>query len=162
MKKSMLLSFVTAGAIIATSVGTYAVWDQLDVSKYGDLTIDKPVTMTMENLTSFTSSRAADTLDSENAPSYTQDVTFDVNSMPDGAESKYKLNVNAKVYKDNSTTETVDGFSVEVSKATSDTNDKIEGSHTYTVKVTPTDNTLVDTNYDVKVTASIDPVTPAA
>ena len=29
MKKSMLLSFVTAGAIIATSVGTYATWDQL-------------------------------------------------------------------------------------------------------------------------------------
>lgn len=32
MKKSMLLSFVTAGAIIATSVGTYAAWDQMDAT----------------------------------------------------------------------------------------------------------------------------------
>lgn len=39
MKKSMLLSFVTAGAIIATSVGTYATWDQLS-----DVT-DNPVTV---------------------------------------------------------------------------------------------------------------------
>ena len=155
MKKSMLLSFVTAGAIIATSVGTYAAWDQMDVSKVGELTIDKPVTMAMADLASFASTREAGTLDSANAPSYTQDVSFTVNSMPTDAESKYELNVNAAVYKDG-TTETVNGFNVEVNKATSDTNDKIEGSHTYTVKVTPTDNTLEDINYDVKVTASID------
>ena len=38
MKKSMLLSFVTAGAIIATSVGTYALWDQME-AKTSDYTL---------------------------------------------------------------------------------------------------------------------------
>lgn len=32
MKKSTLLSFVTAGAIVATSVGTYAAWDTLETA----------------------------------------------------------------------------------------------------------------------------------
>lgn len=35
MKKSTLLSFVTAGAIVATSVGTYAAWDTLEVKTEG-------------------------------------------------------------------------------------------------------------------------------
>lgn len=38
MKKSTLLSFVTAGAIVATSVGTYALWDQME-AKTSDYTL---------------------------------------------------------------------------------------------------------------------------
>ncbi|RGC52871.1 hypothetical protein [Absiella sp. AM29-15] len=44
MKKSTLLSFVTAGAIVATSVGTYAAWDQTSgQTDTKQLTFTKPV-----------------------------------------------------------------------------------------------------------------------
>ena len=40
MKKSTLLSFVTAGAIVATSVGTYAAWDTLEATVGGTVNFE--------------------------------------------------------------------------------------------------------------------------
>lgn len=58
MKKSMLLSFVTAGAIIATSVGTYAAWDQTSgQTNTKNLTFTKPVIVDVtKDMSGFTTS----------------------------------------------------------------------------------------------------------
>ncbi|MFR7592156.1 MAG: hypothetical protein ACLUVC_11965 [Longibaculum sp.] len=52
MKKSTILSFATAAAIVATSLGTYAAWDKLNDTKTVALTTAKAHTVTLpsENL----------------------------------------------------------------------------------------------------------------
>lgn len=159
MKKSTLLSLATVGTIVATSIGTFAAWDTLSVAEKGNVTITAPVTMSMNALSTFTSSREAGVLDADVAPTYTQDVTFEVASLPTDAEGKYKLEVTPVVYNKGTTT-IATGITAGADKASSDINDKIEGSHTYTVTVTPTDQASA-TEYDVEVTAKIVPVTPA-
>lgn len=67
MKKSMLLSFVTAGAIIATSVGTYAVWDTTVATSGGNIEIGSPVTLTA---TTPTNVAFTETRELNSAPSY--------------------------------------------------------------------------------------------
>lgn len=46
MKKSTLLSLATAGAIVATSVGTFAAWDTTDATSTGTVNFGTPVTVT--------------------------------------------------------------------------------------------------------------------
>ena len=45
MKKSTLLSLLTAGAVIATSAGTFAAWDTTEATSSGELSFDSPVTI---------------------------------------------------------------------------------------------------------------------
>ncbi len=47
MKKSTILSFATAAAIVATSLGTYAAWDRLNDTKSVTLTTAKAHTVTL-------------------------------------------------------------------------------------------------------------------
>lgn len=47
MKKSTLLSFATAGAIVVTSAGTYAAWDSLTDETTANITFRNPVTVTV-------------------------------------------------------------------------------------------------------------------
>lgn len=55
MKKSSLLSLLTATAIVATSAGTYAAWDKLDATSTGSITVaKKSVEVTAENMAAFT------------------------------------------------------------------------------------------------------------
>lgn len=160
MKKSMLLSFVTAGAIIATSVGTYAAWDTLEISNVADVTIESPVTMSMPNFENFTTTRETGKLNGDSAPTYTQDVTFTVENVPDDAKQNYKLEVKPMVLVDGTETEATGIKAVAENKTPSDTS--INGTHTYTVTVTPEDASVTAGTYDVKVTAKIVPNTPAA
>lgn len=50
MKKSTLLSFATAGAIVMASAGTYAAWDTLTADKTATLNFGTPVVLTMDSL----------------------------------------------------------------------------------------------------------------
>ena len=52
MKKSTLLSLATAGAIVLTSAGTYAVWDTLSGTSTGQITVaNSSVTVAATNMT---------------------------------------------------------------------------------------------------------------
>ena len=54
MKKSTILTFATAVAIVATSAGTFAAWDQLeDTSDVANLVVGTPVTVQAGTLTTF-------------------------------------------------------------------------------------------------------------
>lgn len=128
MKKSTLLSFATAAAIVVTSAGTYAAWDTLDATKTATVTIDKPVVVTMEDMAEFDKA----TTELGSLPSYTQDVTFNVADFPTEAEATYELTVEA-------TSNQSEKVTVSAEKAASDLNTKIDGTHTYTVTVTPKD-----------------------
>lgn len=88
MKKSMLLSFVTAGAIIATSVGTYALWDQMEAttSDY-TLKIGTPIEVTV-NSTNF----AADTI-VEPGQAQVASMNFTPANLPSTKKGKVLLSV---------------------------------------------------------------------
>lgn len=60
MKKSTLLSLATAGAIVATSVGTFAAWDTLDAVSSNAMTIQygEPIVLSIANVTSPTNKLA--------------------------------------------------------------------------------------------------------
>lgn len=51
MKKTTLLSLFTAGAIVATTAGTYAAWDATSVESGARLELTKGRTLAMENVT---------------------------------------------------------------------------------------------------------------
>lgn len=79
MKKSMLLSFVTAGAIIATSVGTYAAWDQTTISSgVKSLSVEAPVVVELGADLSF----VTDTL-TNTTKTTSSDVTFKTSNTTD-------------------------------------------------------------------------------
>lgn len=50
MKKSTLLSFATAGAIVMASAGTYAAWDTLTSEETATLNFGTPIVLTMDSL----------------------------------------------------------------------------------------------------------------
>ena len=76
MKKTSILSMLTFGMILATSVGTYAVWDTLSAQSSGQtVTIRNPVTVTAGTQTASSNAEAA--LGGATATA-TGSVTFDV------------------------------------------------------------------------------------
>lgn len=129
MKKSMLLSFVTAGAIIATSVGTYAAWDQMDATATGNITMRNPVSMAVENLT-----QPAETGSIGQLPTYTTTATFTVENAP---TTGYQLKPTVTI-KNGDTVLTDTDITVEV-EDDKGTQADVNGKHTLTLKVTPKD-----------------------
>lgn len=81
--KKKILGFVTAGAIVVTMAGSYAVWDTLNTDVSATLTLDKPVTTTLV-MDDFAS--GARTLGEINT--YTSDATYSVTNVPDGTDVK--------------------------------------------------------------------------
>lgn len=147
MKKSTLLSFVTAGAIVATSVGTYAAWDQTSItSDVKNLTINAPVTMTITpGEFSTTKTELSDT-----APVYTSETIVNVKDVPTDITG-YKIKASAKAYTDAEATDEAKDVTVE---ATPDSPTDINGEHKITVTVTPNEGNKGGTYY-VKVTADL-------
>ena len=165
MKKSTLLSLLTAGAVIATSAGTFAAWDQTSASTTPtDVTIGKKVTMEVGTMT-FNGASARETLstteDDFSALQQTGNVTFTVKDIPDGAKTKYKVEYKTDV-KDSSNADA----STKVDVVANDTvNGVLSGGpsdeHTATVTVTPKSVDAAAETYSVTVTAELTPVTPA-
>lgn len=149
-KKSTLLSLATAAAIVATTFGTYAVWDTLNVtSGVQEVTINSPVSMQISPTEFALVSRELGAV----LPEYTSTATVNVQNVPDDQTSNYKLAVSAKAYKDEAmTTPVTDEVTVEADpKSTAATN----GDHAITVKVTPKEDSTVAGKYYVTVTAEI-------
>ena len=154
MKKSTLLSLLTAGAVIATSAGTFAAWDQTTVTSTGNLKIDKPVTVTATNLVL----TWEDGL-SENAPTYKGTVTVSAKDLPSNVTSEnYEITYVAKAYRaDDDTKAAVDGVTAKASETGSVT--QLGQDHTVEVTVNTTEDakTIADgtTALKVDVTATL-------
>lgn len=138
MKKSTLLSFATAGAIVVTSAGTYAAWDTLTGTTESTITFRNPVTITVDS--EYDLNETSATLNT--LPSATGEVTFNVQNPGDLADTL-------------TLTPTVSGASVnDFDFVIADTTgnlqkdsangfvDKSLGTTTYTVTVTPKDTSL--------------------
>lgn len=134
MKKSTLLSLLTAGAVIATSAGTFAAWDTTTATSTGTLTIDKPVTVTVSD---FTLTRDGGLSTGENLPTYKGEVKVKAEDLPASVTAdKYEITYNANAY-----------------LATDDTNKApVEG-----ITVTPNETTSVGLNQEhtVEVTVAV-------
>ena len=74
MKKKTLLSLLTGIAIVASTAGTYAVWDTLSAKSTGNVTFRNPVTVKAAD--TYTLTQSTSTLDT--APSASGTVTFNV------------------------------------------------------------------------------------
>lgn len=95
MKKSTLLSLLTAGAVIATSAGTFAAWDSTTASiASNEISFRKGVSTTIApiNLTSENENKLE-------TPVYTANPTITVNDVPSGVDfSNYQVTLKAYAF----------------------------------------------------------------
>ena len=157
MKKSTLLSLLTAGAVIATSAGTFAAWDETSKSVNGNVTIDKNVTMTVDNLT-FPNDSERTTLTTDlSGVAKEAKVNFTVKDLPSAVASNYHLEYTHTV------TPVTEGaavgdvtVSVEDAKANNLVAD-VEDKHEAKVTVTPNSTDAAGKEYTGAVTATLTP-----
>lgn len=139
MKKNTILSFATAGAIIATSAGTYAAWDSLVDDTSANITFRKPVTVTVGE--SYTLAETPSTLDT--LPIAEGTVNFTIENDGDLANT---LTIVPSVSGGSSAT--VDDFDFVIVDSSEGSTPTLVGDATDGF----VDKTLTSTNYTVKVT----------
>lgn len=95
MKKSTLLSLLTAGAVIATSAGTFAAWDQTsDSAVSSQLSFRQKVTTSITTVGTFSQTEASKGL---NTPVYEATSNIEVSKLPIDA-TNYKVKVSAYAF----------------------------------------------------------------
>lgn len=157
MKKSTILTFVTAAAVLATSAGTFAVWDQTKAVQTSEFTLRKPLVLDMAKMTPTKTDEVG------SVPIYTAATNLTLTDVPDTVTSQtHEIKYVAKVYKGyvdetNPGTEVTSGLIVTPTGET----DPNAANHNVKVEVKPTDDdagkTLADgsTKYTVAVTAEL-------
>lgn len=135
MKKSTLLSLLTAGAVIATSAGTFAAWDTTEATSSGELSFDSPVTIATTSTPTYAQT---ETRTYGEKPVATGTVDFNVS----GSGGKANLKLNA-VVKDKTTDAVVSGVDVTFKKGSTDLTTGVDknvtdAANSYTVTITPT------------------------
>ena len=156
MKKSTILTFATAIAIVATSAGTFAAWDQLEAtSDVANLVVGTPVTVQAGTLTTFNEEERVlgDTL-----PSYTSTVEFNVVDT-DSKVSKLTL----EPILTDSSDQPIDAAkaTIEITQDGADNglagnvDSKVEATNTYNVKVSVKDASLAGKTLKVSVKGTL-------
>lgn len=161
MKKSTVLSLATAGAIVATSLGTFAAWDTTNATNTGTLKLGSPVNISSAATTYNDAER---TLGQD--PSYSANVTFKVDDA-DHLVKELDVTKIAVYEKDDTTKQTpvTDKFTITVAGAAGNsdvttsgatlTDTSVGETNDYTVTLTPTAAELGGKEYVVDVEASI-------
>lgn len=143
MKKSMLLSFVTAGAIIATSVGTYAAWDQTSASQTADLTFREPVSVTAAAIAEDTTSSTDDQfILNGGTPAYVGTSNFTVAGVPDDQKAKYEVKYTVKLMNGDTEISTSD-YKATVDDTKTDKDTDVTGDHPITITITPEESAKI-------------------
>lgn len=144
MKKTSLLSLLTAAAIVATSAGTYAVWDQMEATSNGVISVaNKTVEVKTVNMDALTESNA--NIGDKEAV-YTGTAKFTVS----GVEKISKIDVKTVVSQDG--TPINDTAKVEVTTTPIET--PINGENAVTVTVKVKDASLAGKQLTVATTAT--------
>ena len=169
--KKKILGLLTAGAIVVTMAGSYAVWDTLTTSTNAALTIGKPITLSVGTAISY--DNVADAREwGETPPVYTSgEVKFTAANIPNGETANLTLAPEVTV-----TTQptaggvTKDDFTVTVVETGKEDTPitaavPFDTAKTYKVKVQPTAGADADktgeTVLDVKLNATLTKATPA-
>lgn len=138
--KSML-SFMTASAIVVTMAGSYAVWDQLTAVKEATLTLDQPVTVSIDELQAFaaTENRTLGT-----ARTYSTDVKFDVANVGDNYNGLSATLIAKVTQKDKADIDLSDQFNIVIKEGDSvlaeGKDSSVEAANNYKVEITPKDD----------------------
>lgn len=150
MKKSTFLSLATAGAIVATSVGTFAAWDTMETTATGNVTLRNPITIEAPAMTN-----ATETANYGKTPTYESKAEFTVSNAP---TEGYKLSPTV-VVKDGETIVPSTDIVVTTSDDKGSETD-VNGKHTVTVTLKPTEaataKTLANKPLTVEVTGTIE------
>ena len=144
MKKTRILCLATAVAVVATSAGTYAAWDTLEVSKTASVTFSKPVEVALNEL----SFETTDTLGSTRMAS--DNITITVTDTDRQANT---LTIKPEISVSDSSGITIDDFTIQLvdntvnhnsaglggsaSQGFTDGDFDHSGANTYAVKVIP-------------------------
>lgn len=154
-KKSML-GLLTASAIVATTVGSFAVWDTLETTSTGSLTVRKPVVVSTQAISNFTPAEEA------GMPVYSTPVAFNVADLP-ASETASTLTLTPEIK--NGETVVTDKFTVTIEGTgddalTNNVDSKVGEVNNYTVKVKPNDTddakALADQALTVNIKAVLD------
>lgn len=167
--KKKMLGFLTAGAIVVTMAGSYAVWDTLKAeTETTTLTLDKPVTTTLA-MTANTFTPGTRQLGTENT--YTDSATYTVTNVPDGTPVAVVIQPTIKVGDADVTDEfdiNIDSTAVANGKVTKDvTIEAGNATATYDVSIKPKENisdvvkaaATAGTPLDVKLTSVLQKAT---
>ncbi|EEG75179.1 hypothetical protein [[Clostridium] hylemonae] len=135
--KKKILGLLTAAAIVATTVGSFAVWDTLSTKSNGTLTVASPIVVKTQDIGEFTETKAS----LEATPSYNKNVTFEVDGLANAADKQLKLGCKIT---DGSNVDQTGNFTVEITgtgnnAVTNNVDPSVEASNTYTVTITPND-----------------------
>ena len=157
MKKSTLLSLLTAAAVIVTTAGTYAVWDTLTASTTESITFRNPVTVQVNPEYTLTETAASLGVD----PSASGDVTFTVSDANSLAK---QLKIVPSVSGGTASTSDFDftitdknNLSTALSgDASSGFVDTTLDSTIYTVTVTPKNNSVARQEVSITLTATLE------
>lgn len=139
--KKQMLGLLTAGAIVVTTAGSFAVWDTLSGTASGTVMLDKPITVKAEGGTTY----GAGTRTLEAVNTYTaSDVKFDVANEDLLTDPKLTLVTTVKI----GDKDVSDQFIVEIKKGsetlTGGEDNKVESSNTYSVALTPVESANQD------------------
>lgn len=161
MKKSSLLSLLTAGAILVTTAGTYALWDKLDATSTGNFTVPNSSIKLDAAAMSFNDPTPKLGV---NQITYTSTATFTITGELLDKLSDYQMALVPTVKKEDGTAITT-GFTVAIKKdgvVVADNIDKnLAASNTYTVEVIVDDEALAGAKLDVSLTGTISAKNPA-
>lgn len=158
-KKSML-SFLTVSAIVATTVGSFAVWDTLTATSTGSLSVASPIVVGKVDMGTLNETR-----NWEAVPEYDGTVTFSIAGLPDKSNTKLTLE---PVLKEGDTIIPTSDYTVEISQdgvdngLTGNVDTTLEDSNVYKVVVKPNDDatTLGGKNLTLEVTGTLAKTTP--
>lgn len=145
-KKSML-GFMTASAIVVTTVGSFAVWDQLSATKTSaEITFTKPVETVMEDITL--------TQVANDPSTYTGTVKVTSTNLP--AEGDYKVMLESELVSAIEGVTTAIGVDASATDASyTDLDYTAEGgTYTVVVKANRADALKWDTNKSVAATVT--------
>ena len=132
--KKQMLGLLTAGAIVVTTAGSFAMWDTLTATSTGTVTLDKPITVTATAGTYTSGVRTLDERNTYTAP----DVTFNVTNTEALSTSTLTLAPVVKIGETDVSGDFVvvikdsDGTALNQNKDTS-----VEATNKYTVELTP-------------------------
>lgn len=133
-KKSML-GFMTASAIVVTTVGSFAVWDTLTETSSGTLTVANPIVVTAADMGQMTETRTW-----EKVPEYEGSVTFEVAGLNDTTNTMLTLD---PVLKNGEVAVDTNKYDITITQTEAENglggmiDSKVEQSNEYKVVVTP-------------------------
>lgn len=154
MKKSTILSFATAAAILVSTAGTYAVWDKLTASAETTFTVNADITKVEDfSIQALTEVPEENT---SNSVTYAQDFTINVegSAASMALTPTVTLSDGTSIQSQYIEVSMLDGATPMTPASNTYTDTSITATNTYKIKVTVKDSSLNTKTLKVKIEAN--------